>query len=164
MTSPIKDRVADDCPGAREIGFAVPQRYNASAILFDNLDRGDGGRIAVRGPAGTLSYDALCRLASRCGNALASLGLQRGERVVLLLDDTPLYPAFLFGAIRAGFVPVLLNTLTPPDLLQFYLADSGARVVAIEADIAGQLSAEAVRDTALQTAIVVNGEAALPHV
>ena len=164
MTSPIADHVADDCPGAREIGFSVPQRYNASAILFDNLDRGDGGRIAVRGRAGTLSYDALCRLASRCGNALASFGLQRGERVVLLLDDTPLYPAFIFGAIRAGFVPVLLNTLTPPDLLQFYLADSGARVVAIEADIANQLSPEAVRDTALQTAIVVNGEAALPHV
>jgi acetyl-CoA synthetase len=164
VSAPIIDHVADDCLGAREIGFAVPDRYNASAVLFDNLDRGNGRRIALRGPAGTLTYDELCRLAGRCGNALASLGLQRGERVVLLLDDTPLYPAFIFGAIRAGFVPVLLNTLTPPDLLQFYLADSGARVVAIEADIVAQLSPGAVRDTALEVAIVANGDADIPHV
>ena len=102
----IEDRIADDAPGAREIGFSVASRYNSSAILFDNLQRGNGSRIALRGPAGEVSYDALCGLAGRAGNALLSLGLTRGERVLLLLDDTPLYPAFLFGAIRAGLVPV----------------------------------------------------------
>ena len=162
--SAIVDQVSDDSPGAREIGFSIPERYNASAILFDNLARGNGARPALHGPGGTINYDELCRLTARAGNALASLGLERGSRVALLLDDTPLYPAFIFGAIRAGLVPVLLNTLTPPDLLQFYIADSGARTVAIEADIAGQLSEQAVRDTALETAIVVNGEASLPHV
>jgi benzoate-CoA ligase family protein len=161
---PIHDRVSDDAPGAREIGFSVAQRYNSSAILFDNLQRGNGGRIALRGPAGDVTYDALCGLAARAGNALLSLGLMRGERVLLLLDDTPLYPAFLFGAIRAGLVPVLLNTLSPPDLLQFYLADAGARAIVIEADIVGQLAPEAVRGTRLETAIIANGEAALAHV
>jgi benzoate-CoA ligase family protein len=160
----IADAVSDTCPGAREIAFALPQRYNASAVLFDNLARGNAGRTAVCGPAGSLSYDAVCRLASQAGNALASLGLQRGERVLLLLDDTPSYPAFVFGAIRAGLVPVLLNTLTPPDLLQFYLADAGARAIVIDAAFTGQLTAEAVRGTALETAIIANGEASLPHV
>ena len=160
----VVDRLSDEAHGAREIGFAIPQRYNASAILFDNLSRGNAQRVAVRGPAETLDFDALCRLANRAGNALLSLGLGRSERVLLLLDDTPRYPAFVFGAIRAGLVPVLLNTLTPPDLLQFYLADAGARAVVIEADIAGRLSPAAVRDTLLEAAIVVNGEASLPHV
>ncbi len=161
---PIADKVLDDCPGAREIGFSLPPRYNASAVLFDNLARRNGGRPALRGPAGTLSYDALCRLASRAGNALLSLGLAPGDRVVMILDDTPLYAAFLFGAIRAGLVPVLVNTLTPPDLIQFYLADAGARVIMIEADCARQLTPAAVRDTRLEVAVVANGEAALPHV
>jgi benzoate-CoA ligase family protein len=160
----IADAVSDDSPGAREIGFTLPQRYNASAVLFDNLARGNAGRQAVCGPAGTLSYDSLCRLASQAGNALSSLGLRRGERVLLLLDDTPSYPAFVFGAIRAGLVPVLLNTLTPPDLLQFYLADAGARAIVMDAAYAGQLTSEAVRGTGLETAIIANGEAALPHV
>lgn len=163
-SSAIIDHVADDAPGAREIGFSIPERYNASAILFDNLSRGNAGRAAVRGPRGTLTYDALCRLACRAGNALLSLDLEPGERVLLLLDDTPMYPAFFFGAIRAGLVPMLINTLSPPDLLQFYLADAGARAMVVEAEFAPQLTPEAVRDTALENAIVVNGYADLPHV
>jgi len=159
----IADRVRDDVPGAREIGFSAPARYNASAVLFDNLAK-NGGRIALRGPAGEVTYAALCRLANRAANALSSLRLARGDRVLLLLDDTPLYPAFLFGAIRAGLVPVLTNTLTPPDLLQFYLADAGARAIVVEADSADQLTTAAVRDTALATAIIANGERSLPHV
>jgi benzoate-CoA ligase family protein len=160
----IADKVSDDCPGAREIGFSASARYNASAVLFDNLTRRNGDRPALRGPAGALSYDELCRLASRAGNALLSLGLARGERVVMILDDTPIYAAFLFGAMRAGLVPVLVNTLTPPDLIQFYLADADARAIVIEADGAGQLTPAAVRDTKLEVAIVANGEGALPHV
>ena len=115
------------CPGSLEIGFAIPDRYNASAILFDNLDAGRGDRPVLTGPAGSRTYAELAREACAWGTALLSLGLQRGDRVLLFLDDTPAYPAALFGAIRAGLVPLLINTLTPPDLLQFYLADSGRR-------------------------------------
>ena len=110
-----------DSPGAREIGFAIPERYNASRILFDNLAKGRGDRLALTGPAGTRSYAELCAEACRWGNGFISLGLKRGDRVLMFLDDTPAYPAAFFGAVRAGFVPLLINTLTPPDLLQFYL-------------------------------------------
>ena len=68
-----------------------------------------------------MSYAELCAEASRWGHGLISLGLKRGDRVLMFLDDTPAYPAAFFGAVRAGFVPLLINTLTPPDLLQFYL-------------------------------------------
>jgi acyl-CoA synthetase (AMP-forming)/AMP-acid ligase II len=129
----ITDRVPNDSLGARETGFSVPERYNASAILFDNLAAGRGERVAVTGPGGTRTYRELCADAARFGNPLLSLGLARGDRVLLFLDDTPAYPAALFGAIRAGLVPLLINTLTPPDLLQFFLADSGARVVVADA-------------------------------
>src|SRR5262249_14172556 len=79
-------------------------------------------------------------------------------RVLLFLDDTPAYPAVLFGAIRAGLVPLLINTLTPPDLLQFYLADSGAPVAVVDAALADRFSATACSGTSLRTLVVVNGE------
>ena len=126
MAHEIADGVPRDCAGAREIGFAMPERYNASRVLFDNLAKGFGDRLALTGPAGRRTYAELCAEACRWGNGFASLGLQRGDRVLLFLDDTPVYPAAFFGAVRAGFVPLLINTLTPPELLQFYLADSGA--------------------------------------
>lgn len=151
----VVDRVPEDAPGAREIGFSIPERYNASRILFDNLVSGRGDRIAVTGPAGTLSYAELCAEAARWGNGFASLGLARGDRILMFLDDTPAYPAAFFGAVRAGFVPLLINTLTPPDLLQFYLADSGAAVAVTDAAFADRFDRTACEGTELATLIVV---------
>src|SRR6266403_1074197 len=166
MTSPkadtaleIAEAVPPDSPGALEIGFAIPQQYNASRILFDNLSRGHGDRLALTGPGGTRSYAQLCAEAAQWGHGFISLGLNRGDRVLMFLDDTPAYPAAFFGAVRAGFVPLLINTLTPPDLLQFYLSDSGATVAVADAEFCVRFDGVACKDTALRTLIVVGGEA-----
>jgi benzoate-CoA ligase family protein len=155
----IADGVPPDGPGAAEIGFAIPQQYNASRILFDNLSKGRGDRLALTGPAGTRSYAELCAEASRWGHGFQALGLQRGDRILMFLDDTPAYPAAFFGAVRSGFVPLLINTLTPPDLLQFYLSDSGATIAVADAEFCARFDATACTGTALHTLIVVNGAA-----
>jgi benzoate-CoA ligase family protein len=157
--SHIADPVPSGTPGAREIGFEIPERYNASEILFRNLDEGRADRLAVTGPLGNLSYWQLCQAAERWGNAFLSLGLRRGNRIVFFLDDTPVYPAAFFGALRAGLVPLLTNLLTPSDLLQFYLADSGAAVAVSEAACTDRFNATACANTRLETLVVVNGEA-----
>src|SRR3954464_2940503 len=156
-TGPIADPVPPDNAAAREIGFSVPERYNASRILFDNLGNGRGDKRALTGPLGERSYRELCADASRWGHGLIALGLVRGYRVLMFLDDTPAYPAAFFGAVRAGFVPLLINTLTPPELLQFYLADSGATVAISDAEYCSRFDAQACNDTSLRTLIVVNG-------
>ena len=160
MTEEIIDQVPSDNPGAREIGFTIDERYNASRILFDNLNDGRGDRLALTGPGGTRSYRQLCADASQWGHGFQSLGLTRGDRILMFLDDTPAYPAAFFGAVRSGFVPLLINTLTPPELLQFYLADSGAGVAVADAGFCARFDATARKDTRLQTLIVVNGAAA----
>jgi benzoate-CoA ligase family protein len=162
----IPDQVPTDSPGAREIGFAIPATYNASRILFDNLANGRSDRLALTGPAGTRSYAGLCAEACQWGHGFASLGIDRGDRILMFLDDTPAYPAAFFGAVRAGFVPLLINTLTPPDLLQFHLSDSAASVAVADAEFCARFDAVACKDTALRTLIVVNGAAgehAAPH-
>src|ERR1700737_2136688 len=166
MTREIQDRGPRDSPGATEIGFTIPTRYNASRILFDNLAIGRGNHLALTGPLGSRSYSELCAEASRWGHGFVSLGLKRGDRILMFLDDTPAYPAAFFGAVRAGFVPLLINTLTPPDLLQFYLSDAGAAVAVADAEFCSRFDAVACKDTPLHTLIVVNGAAgahAVPH-
>ena len=71
----IADQVPRDSPGAREIGFSIPEIYNASRILFDNLDKGNDDRLALTGPHGNMTYKELCTEASRWGHGLISLGL-----------------------------------------------------------------------------------------
>jgi acetyl-CoA synthetase len=155
----IADGVPWDCAGAVEIGFTIPTRYNASEILFQNLRVGRGDRLAVTGPAGRRSYRGLAADAARWGNALLSLGLKRGDRVLLLLDDTPAYPAAFFGAVRAGLVPILLSILTPPDLLRFYAIDSKAKAAACEAALCDRCEAPGQPLGPIKTLIVVNGRA-----
>jgi benzoate-CoA ligase family protein len=147
------------CEAAAEIDFNVPERYNASALLFDNLDRGRASHLAITGPGGSRTYAELCGDAARYGLTLLDLGLARGDRVLLFLDDTPAYPAAFFGALRAGLVPVLINTLTPSDLLNFYLKDSAAQVAIADASFADRFDAAACLDTELRCIIFANGAA-----
>ncbi len=158
----ITDRVPRDLPISREIGFTVPERYNASEILFDNLAAGRGDKVAIYADSGNATYGELCATACQVGNALAGQGLPPFSRILMLLDDTAAYPAAIFGAMRAGFVPVLINTLSPPDLIQYYLADSGAPLAMVESAFAELLTDETVAGTDLQTVIVVNGDAKPP--
>jgi benzoate-CoA ligase family protein len=156
-----RERVDDpvgETPGSTEIGFDKADHPNCSSILYDNMAQ-NADRTAVVGLLGMLTYRELCAEASRWGNAFASFGLARGERIAFFLDDTPTYPAAFFGAVRAGFVPVLLNTQTTPDLLRFYLQDCGARLALCEAEFAGLFSDEVRRGTALERVVVANGDA-----
>ena len=156
----ISDPVAHDAPGAGEVGFLKYRHANASEILFDNLTNGNRDRPAIKSQSGTVTYSELCTNAARYGNALRNFGLKRGDRVILLLDDTPACPAAFFGAMRAGFVPVIINTLTPPDLLRFYLRDTEARVAICEAELFVTFNGDAVTGTKLEKIVIVNGKGA----
>ncbi|MEC9268197.1 MAG: benzoate-CoA ligase family protein [Pseudomonadota bacterium] len=135
--SDIADLVSDDCPGAREIGFALPDRYNAASILFDNLAAGRGDKAAVLTEAGATSYADLCADACRIGNGLLNLGCGPGDRVILVLNDSPDYAAAIFGALRAGLVPVLINTLSPADQIAYFVEDSAAKAALIHEEYRG---------------------------
>jgi len=156
----IVDHVPGNAPGAQEIGFEIAEHYNASEILFANLVAGRADKVAIFTATGNTSYGELCAKAAKCGNALKSLGLVAGDRVLLLLNDTASYPAVFFGAVRAGFVPMLINTLSPKDLIGFYLHDSAAPVAVVDAEYAALFDRETIAGTRLRTLIILNGDAA----
>lgn len=157
----ISDPVGDDAPAIAEIGFDRAAHRNCSEILWQNLTL-NREKSAIIGPGRTFTYAELVGEASRWGHAFQDFGLKRGERIAFFLDDTPVFPAAFFGAVRAGFVPVLLNILTPPDTLNFFLADSGARLALVDASFSKIFDGETVKGTALEKTIVANGEAPGP--
>jgi benzoate-CoA ligase family protein len=154
----ITDPVGEGTAGAAEIGFDKSAHPNCSAILWDNLAR-NPDKLALTGPAGNMTYRDLVAEAARWGNAFIAAGLRRGERIPFFLDDTPAYPAAFFGAVRAGFVPVLLNIQTMPEVLNFFLKDTGARLAVCEAGLAHMFGPETQTGTALERVITVNGTA-----
>mgnify|MGYP003991753719 CR=1 FL=1 len=97
--------------------------------MFDNLSAGRCENVAIITDNGTWTYAEQGTEASRIGNALLTAGLKSGDRFVLLLDDEPAYPAAVMGAMRAGLVPILINTLSTPDQLRFYVEDPAIPVI-----------------------------------
>ncbi len=134
----------------REIGFSVPDRYNCSRILFDNLAAGRAEKTALLCGDTRYTYQQLCALACRAGNGFAQMGLARGSRVLLVMHDTPEYVAAIFGALRGGYVPVLVNTLSPAELVGFYLQDSGAEAAMFDGTLAPLLAHDSVRGSRLR--------------
>jgi benzoate-CoA ligase len=113
----------------------MPERYNVSTLLDRNLESGRGTKAAITGDYGEVSYERLHAMACAAGRALAALGVRREQRVLLVLDDTPFFPAVFLGAIRAGMVPVPLNPLFKPDDYRYLLSDSDAAAVVVDLDL-----------------------------
>lgn len=152
----IVDPVSDGTQGAREIGFDRAAHSNCSDVLWQNLTR-NPDKLAIIGGAGTVTYQELIAQAAQWGNAFKAAGLARGERIPFFMDDTPAYVAAFFGAVRAGFVPVLLNTQTPAETLNFFLKDTGARIALCDADLADHFGPQVLEGTSVKTVISVNG-------
>src|SRR4030088_737991 len=106
--------------------------YNAVTWLLDrNVDAGRGAKLAFTDTVAELSYGELQAPSRRLANLLRRLGVRREERVAMIMLDTTDFPVVFLGAIRAGIVPVPLNTLLTSDQYAYVLADCRARVLFI---------------------------------
>src|SRR5690349_5906662 len=122
--------------------------YNAVTWLLDrNVEEGRGAKLAYNDTVSELTYRGLQQQTCRVANMLRRLGVRREERVAMILLDTVDFPAVFLGAIRAGIVPVPLNTLLTSDQYAYVLADCRARVLfvseallAVVKDMVGRIS------------------------
>jgi len=89
----------------------------------------------------SLSYAGIERLSARFGAWLQKAGLQKGERVAVMLPNLLQYPVVVFGILRAGLTVVNVNPLYTPRELEHQLQDSGARAIVILENFAGTLQA-----------------------
>src|SRR6202167_4693874 len=106
--------------------------YNAVTWLLDrNISEGRAEKLAFTDTVSELTYGELQRQSCRVANLLRHLGVRREERVAMIMLDTVDFPAVFLGAIRAGIVPVPLNTLLTSDQYAYVLADCRARVLFI---------------------------------
>lgn len=117
------------------------ERRNASTLLDRVLESGRVDEIALITEDGTVSYRELARMVSAVGEYLTGLGVEREQRVLMVLDDSPAFHATFLGAMRIGAVPVPVNPMDRVDNHVYYLEDSYAKVLVIEAALLPTLEA-----------------------
>ena len=99
----------------------------------------DGEYLDVTGTK--LSAADVERTANRLANALAELGVRQGDRVAALIENSPDALLAWWGAVRGGFVAVPVNTAYKGEYLRHQLADSGSRVLFVDAELADRAAA-----------------------
>lgn len=116
--------------------MTYPRIYNATADMVDaHLAAGRGAKAAFIDTSETLTYAALAERTNRVANLLRTYGILREARVALLLLDTVDYPPVFWGAVKAGVVPVALNTLLTVEQYRYILEDSRAQAVFVSAPL-----------------------------
>jgi benzoate-CoA ligase family protein len=99
--------------------------FNVAVPFIDrHLVEGRAAKVAIRSVAGDVTYGELAERVNRCGNALLGLGIRRGDRLLLVVKDCPEFFYLFWGAIKAGIVPVPLNTMLRSDDYRFIVEDS----------------------------------------
>ena len=109
----------------------TPEFNVATRFVDRHILEGRAGKTAIEYLDERVNYQQLADRTNRVGNVLRRLGVESGERVLLLLPDTPEFLYCFFGAIKIGAVAVPLNTLLKPHEYEFLLNDAQANIAVV---------------------------------
>ena len=125
-----------------------------------HLREGRGDRPAFIDDRRTLTYGGLRAESARFAAGLARAGIRRETRIALLLHDATEFPVAFWGAIRAGVLPVPVNTMLPAELVAYILGDSRAELLVISAPLLEALRPWLADLPSLRMVVVSGGRAA----
>ena len=112
----------------------IPRCYNAAHDLIErNLQAGRKDKLAFIDDNGAYTYADVAQRTSACANVLTQLGVVAEQRILLCLHDTIDFPTVFLGAIKAGVVPIAVNTLLTAGDYEYMLTDSGAKIAVVSA-------------------------------
>jgi 4-hydroxybenzoate-CoA ligase len=117
----------------------------AEYFVARHLREGRGDRIAFTDPWRSLTYAEIDAASARFAAALQRAGIERERRIALVMLDTVDFPIAFWGALRAGVVPVPINTLLPADITGYILQDSRAAALFVSAPLLEPLKPAARR-------------------
>ena len=138
----------------------LPREYNAAVEFIDaNLARGRAEKTAFIDAAGSYTYGELAERVNRAGNALRALGAGMETRVLMCMLDDIDFPAMFWGAIKAGCVPVPINTLLTANDYAHLLRDSRARIVVVSDALLDRFAPALADQPHIEHVVVAGGEA-----
>ncbi len=119
--------------------------FNVTVPFIDrHVEEGRADKVAIVSTvAGDVTYGRLAENVNRCGNALKGLGIAAGERMLMVVPDRPEFFYLFWGAIKAGIVPVPLNTLLRAADYRFFIEDSACAAFVSHPSLAGEVEAAA---------------------
>ncbi|WP_372602713.1 benzoate-CoA ligase family protein [Actibacterium sp.] len=139
---------------------------NAALYFIDrHIDEGRADKVAYReadGDKRTLTYGQLAEETGRFAGALSRHGVRREERVAMIVRDQLEFPIVFWGALKAGAIPVPMNTLLAADIYENMLNDSRATILVVS-EALWETVRPALDGNRFLRAVVVIGKGKAPY-
>ncbi|HEX3036639.1 MAG TPA: acyl-CoA synthetase [Thermodesulfobacteriota bacterium] len=116
--------------------WEIPTFYNIGRDCTDKHAKRESHRNKValywaneEGETRSFTFSDLARLTNQVGNALLSIGFQKGDRLIIRLPNIPEFLLAFLGVIKIGAVPIPSSSMFTSEEIGYLLEDSGARGV-----------------------------------
>src|SRR5215211_2380379 len=133
-----------------------PDAHGSVLAMLENAMTRFADRPAFRCFGQTLTYADTDRLSRQFAAYLQDeLGVEKGDRIAVMLPNIPAFPLAMLGIVRAGAVQVNVNPLYTPRELEYQLNDAGAAIIVIFTGVSATL-ADIIGKTAVKHVISVS--------
>ncbi|MCB1396281.1 MAG: benzoate-CoA ligase family protein [Rhodobacter sp.] len=135
---------------------------NAAVYFVDrHMHEGRGGKVAFREVDGlhrAMTYAELADQSARWAGALERHGVRREERIAMIVRDELEFPVVFWGSLKAGAIPVPLNTLLSASVYEAILNDSRASILVVSEQLWDTVKPAIDGNRYLRAVVVVGGE------
>jgi len=132
-----------------------PDIYSSLVDMYEEVFRKYHSRPAFLYMGKSITYGQLDQQTRQLAAYFASIGLEAGDRIALMMPNMMQYPIALFGALRAGLVVVNTNPLYTPREMHHQFKDSGAKAIIIAENFAQNLQ-KIIGETDIKHVIVTS--------
>lgn len=133
----------------------LPREFNAAEFFLErHQSRLD--KIAYIDDNGANTYRELIANVNRAANAFRRLGLAPETRIAMVMLDSVAFPYAFLGALKAGLIPIPINTLLTTENYQYIIQDCRASIVLFSKELGETINPALVDQSNLKQAIVVN--------
>ena len=156
---PVLPRLDDYDDVYRQFRWDIPARYNIGVDVCDRWANVEPDRLAILnvhadGRQDAISYGALRDTSNRLANVLRAFGVTRGDRVAIMLPQTPEVAAAHIAIYKLGAVALPIAALFGPDALSYRLQNSCAKALITNAQ--GLAKLDGVRGEVTELACAVS--------
>jgi long-chain acyl-CoA synthetase len=136
----------------------APVAHASVAGLIEEAFKKYASRPAYTCMGKTITYAEMERLSTSIGAWLQSLGLEKGDRVAVMMPNILQMPVAMAAVLRAGYTVVNVNPLYTPRELEHQLKDSGAKAIIILENFAVTLQQVIARTDVKHVCVATMGD------
>lgn len=140
----------------------MKMNQNAAYYFLDrHIEEGREEKIAfqeIDGQKRQISYGELSQKTSLFAGALMRADIRREERIAMIVQDEIEFPIIFFGAMKAGVIPIPLNTLLSASIYEQILNDSRANMLFISNALYETVKPLLNKNPYLRKTVIIGGE------